>query len=316
MENSKSPYIFLLYFTYFTIDHTLTTAMNSSLPVSDRSPSVRPNRQPCRYGDQNGELCAKCNWYEPPKPLLNNVKILFWIACEHPKCGKWYHKLCLNLPNKITGTWHCPRCPIPSHILPQTTILPAVKAANDKKEEDGIVRTLEAFLCDDEDLIGKFKCLISDVGVGKDKANMFVKGATKYLIGDNYIEQKHPRPIQVAYASIIPYPPKSTGTLYLDWLCHLGNDGVILNGDLMASKPDYPGAVEPQQRRLPIAPEWRPAISTLLPRPSTDRERWMNHLDNSIARVYKMMKAEYPERTEEDIVGQIYDEWRSNGKIE
>lgn len=124
-----------------------------------------------------------------------------------------------------------------------------------------------------------------------------------------YINDQHGG-TEIRYNHIISEPAVSTGSSsYLEWICVLALKGMSLDGDAMASKPRYPGYIEPPQRRLPVAPETKQSSWSIITRTSNEREVWSTFLAASIDRAYNLLKAKAPERQESDIVREMNDMW-------
>lgn len=173
------------------------------------------------------------------------------------------------------------------------------------------VKSLAGFLRNDQDLIIKFQTLIKDLGVGDDKAALFLKGAAKYLISDDYIDKLES---WVGYTSIVRQgqPRKSSYSGYLMWLCVLGEINRPLDGTLMSKKPQYPGDVEPQPRRSIIAPDLRPPSAQptqilISQNADLERDRWYNNMRGAIGHAFNVIKTNEPQRPDQEIYQQIVD---------
>lgn len=157
-----------------------------------------------------------------------------------------------------------------------------------------------------------FRTLIKDLAVGKDRACLFLKGAAKLIISDDFFESLG---YPVIYTRIIERPLFSVPGSYLDWLCMLGGMKGPLDSHLMSLKPSYPGVAEPTSRRQlpnpePIAEHPLPLHCMAMLSLDTSEELQAN-VRNAVQLTYDMIKAARPDLSDQRIFRMILDKGMS-----
>lgn len=159
----------------------------------------------------------------------------------------------------------------------------------------------------DESRIAVFRKMIEVLDVDKEEARLFLRGAVKFLISDDYESREHPGQL-TCYTLIIPRMRKAGKDphLFLGWICQLGRFPGPLNGEWLKIKPAYPaGQVEPVPWRELPATDQRcevPLEGTSQTAVEFQAQLWQKHLRNVMARVLKYEKAKDPTRSESDIL--------------